>query len=69
MWSVDRPARQQLCKELLENSEAQDKKDGNETVTNCNQMKLRAYDGKMRPTDAADTEQLFRLIQIHHQAI
>ena len=39
------------------------KKEGNETVTNCNQMKLRAYDGKMRPTDVADTEQLFRLIQ------
>ena len=39
------------------------KKEGNETVTNCNQLKLRAYDGKMRSTDVADTEQLFRLIQ------
>ena len=38
-------------------------KEGNETVTNCNQLKLRAYDGKMRLTDVADTEQLFRLIQ------
>ena len=28
-----------------------------------NQLKLRAYDGKMRLTDVADTEQLFRLIQ------
>ena len=39
------------------------KKDGNETVTNCNALKLRAADGKMRLTDIADTEQLFRLIQ------
>ena len=38
-------------------------KEGNETVTNCNQLKLRAEDGKMRLTDVADTEQLFRLIQ------
>ena len=39
------------------------KKEGNETVTNCNQLKLRAEDGKMRLTDVADQEQLFRLIQ------
>lgn len=39
------------------------KKEGNETVTNCNAFKLRAPDGKMRLTDVADTEQLFRLIQ------
>ena len=38
-------------------------KEGNETVTNCNQLKLRADDGKMRLTDVADTEQLFRIIQ------
>ena len=38
-------------------------KEGNETVTNCNQLKLRAEDGKMRLTDVASTEQLFRLIQ------
>jgi len=38
-------------------------KEGNETVTNCNQLKLQAFDGKMRLTDVADTEQLFRLIQ------
>ena len=38
-------------------------KEGNETVTNCNQFKLQAADGKMRLTDVADTEQLFRLIQ------
>ena len=39
------------------------KNEGNETVTNCNQLKLQAEDGKMRKTDVADTEQLFRLIQ------
>ena len=37
--------------------------EGNETVTNCHQLKLVAADGKMRMTDVADTEQLFRLIQ------
>ena len=39
------------------------KKEGNETVTNCNRLKLRSADGKMRLTDVADTEQMFRLIQ------
>ena len=39
------------------------KKEGNQTVTNCNALKLRAADGKMRLTDVADTEQIFRLIQ------
>ena len=39
------------------------KKEGNEPVTNCNGLKLRAADGKMRMTDVADTEQLFRIIQ------
>ncbi len=39
------------------------KEEGNETVTNCNQFKMEAPDGKMRLTDVADTEQLFRLIQ------
>ena len=39
------------------------KKEGNETVTNCYQLKMQAPDGKMRSTDVADTEQLFRLIQ------
>ena len=37
--------------------------EGNETVTNCNGLKMRAADGKMRLTDVADTEQLLRLIQ------
>ncbi|MBR4491742.1 MAG: hypothetical protein IKO98_03705 [Bacteroidales bacterium] len=39
------------------------KEEGNETVTNCHGLKLRAADGKMRLTDVADTEQLFRIIQ------
>ena len=39
------------------------KEEGNETVTNCHQLKMKADDGKMRMTDVADTEQLFRLIQ------
>ena len=39
------------------------KGEGNETVTNCHGLKMRAVDGKMRMTDVADTEQLFRLIQ------
>ena len=38
-------------------------KEGNQTVTNCNRLKLRASDGKLRMTDVADTEQLFRIIQ------
>lgn len=37
--------------------------EGNETVTNCHGLKMLAADGKMRLTDVADTEQLFRLIQ------
>ena len=37
--------------------------EGNQTVTNCHAFKMRAADGKMRKTDVADTEQLFRLIQ------
>ena len=39
------------------------KKEGNETVTNCNRLKLISEDGKMRLTDVATTQQLFRLIQ------
>lgn len=39
------------------------KDEGNETVTNCNGLKMPAADGKMRLTDIADTEQLLRIIQ------
>lgn len=38
------------------------KEEGNETVTNCHQLKLPAADGKMRLTDVATTEQMFRVI-------
>lgn len=37
--------------------------EGNQTVTNCNGLKMRAADGKMRMTDAGTTEQILRLIQ------
>lgn len=37
--------------------------EGNETVTNCNALKMTAPDGKQRLTDVADTEQLLRIIQ------
>ena len=37
--------------------------EGNQTVTNCNQLKMLAEDGKMRLTDVANTEQILRLIQ------
>ena len=39
------------------------KAEGNETVTNCHGLKMTASDGKMRLTDVADVEQLFRLVQ------
>ncbi len=39
------------------------KKEGNETVTNCNQLKLKAQDGKYRMTDVVDIEGMFRLIE------
>jgi len=38
-------------------------KEGNETVTNCNRLKLEAEDGKMRLTDVGNVEDIFRLIQ------
>lgn len=39
------------------------KDEGNETVTNCNALKMTAADGKKRLTDVANTEQLLRIIQ------
>lgn len=39
------------------------KKEGSEVVTNCNQLKMQAADGKYYKTDAADTETMFRIIQ------
>jgi len=42
-------------------------KEGNETVTNCNRLKLPAEDGKMRMTDVADTEQLSVSYNLFHR--
>ena len=39
------------------------REEGNETVTNCHQLKMKAADGKRRLTDVANTEQLLRIIQ------
>ena len=39
------------------------KKEGNETVTNCNQLKLLSQDGKYRMTDVVDIEGMFRVIE------
>ena len=39
------------------------KKEGNQTVTNCHGLKMRAADGKQRLTDVANAEQLLRIIQ------
>ena len=39
------------------------KEEGNQTVTNCHQLKLQADDGKMRKTDVADIKTIFRIIQ------
>jgi DNA-damage-inducible protein D len=39
------------------------KKEGNESVTNCNQLKLQSDDGKFYKTDVGNVEDIFRLIQ------
>lgn len=39
------------------------KEEGNETVTNCHTLKMKALDGKMRKTDVADMQGIFRIIQ------
>ena len=39
------------------------KKEGNETVTNCNQLKLKSSDGKYYNTDVVDIEGMFRIIE------
>jgi len=54
--SVDPGAYWRKLKERL-------KKEGNETVTSCHALKMKAADGKMRSTDVANTKQLLRLIQ------
>ena len=54
--SKDAPAYWRKLKQRL-------KEEGNETVTNCHALKMKAADGKRRLTDVANTEQLLRLIQ------
>ena len=39
------------------------KEEGNETVTNCHCLKLKAQDGKYRMTDVVDIEGMFRIIE------
>lgn len=39
------------------------KDDGNESITNCNQLKMKSKDGKFYNTDVGDSEQVLRLIQ------
>ena len=39
------------------------KEEGNESVTNCNQLKMKSSDGKFYLTDVGDTEQVLRLVQ------
>ena len=63
-WSVLKTRMKREGSELTTNcSQLKLKEEGSELVTNCHQLKLRATDGKMRLTDVANTEQLFRLIQ------
>jgi DNA-damage-inducible protein D len=38
-------------------------KEGNETVTNCNRLKMLSEDGKMRETDVGNVDQIFRIVQ------
>ena len=39
------------------------KEEGSQTVTNCHSLKMKAKDGKMRTTDVADMQGIFRIIQ------
>lgn len=55
-WSLDWRNYWKVLKNRL-------KKEGSEVVTFCNQLKLLAEDGKMRNTDVADTQTIFRIIQ------
>lgn len=54
--SVDPQAYWRKLKQRLKN-------EGNETVTTCHALKMISADGKMRLTDVANQEQMFRLIQ------
>ena len=47
----------------MESHEKKLKDEGNETVTNCHALKLKAHDGKYRMTDVVDIEGMFRIIE------
>ncbi len=53
----------QTARKYWKNLKSRIKKEGGELVTDCYQLKLQAPDGKMRLTDVADQQQLFRIIQ------
>ena len=53
----------QTARKYWKNLKSRIKKEGGELVTDCYQLKLPAPDGKMRLTDVADQQQLFRIIQ------
>lgn len=53
----------QTARKYWKNLKSRIKKEGGEVVTDCYQLKLPAPDGKMRLTDVATTQQLFRIIQ------
>ena len=53
----------QTARKYWKNLKSRIKKEGGELVTDCHQLKLQAADGKMRLTDVADQQQLFRIIQ------
>ena len=51
----------QTARKYLKKLKERLKAEGNETVTNCHQLKMIATDGKLRLTDVANTGQMFRL--------
>ena len=53
----------QTARKYWKNLKSRIKKEGGELVTDCYQLKMEAPDGKMRLTDVADQQQLFRIIQ------
>jgi hypothetical protein len=61
------PEKLMLCPPcLLDKTKTRLKEKENETATKCRALKILAADAKMRLTDFAYTEQLFRLIQINN---
>ena len=61
-WNKNKCLVQYNCKSYRKD-EKRLKDEGNETVTNCNALKLKANDGKYRLTDVVDIEGMFRIIE------